>query len=123
MKFNINNNMISRGALSGAVVLVAVAAFIGISNGGFSEFGIYACLALFLLNVLVHVFFRDKNFDKLQAINTMVWMLLPWLAILSLYAFSLGAYVAMFISVGFFFLLYLIHLLQGVLELKEEKTV
>ena len=122
MEFTITNNMISRGALSGAIVLVPTGAFMGISNGTFSEFGMYACLGLFLLLVIVHLFFRDENFDKLQAINMTLWIILPWLAILFLYAFSLGAYIAMFISLGFFVVFYLIHLMQDFLKLDKEKT-
>lgn len=114
--------MISRGALSGAILLVPTCAFMGILNGAFSEFGIYACLGLFLLLGLVHLFFRDESFDNLKAINLIIWIILPWLVILSLYAFLLEAYLAMFISLGFFFVFYLIHLMEDFLNLDEEKT-
>ena len=120
MKFDINYNKISIGALSGAVVLVSTCAWVGISKMAFSEFGMYACLGLFLVLLFLHVFFRDENFDKLQAINSMMWTLLTWLTILPLYAFLVGSYLAMFISLGFFFVFYLMRLMQRVLQ--EEST-
>jgi hypothetical protein len=48
-------------------------------------------------------------------------MLSPWLVILFLYAFSLEAYVAMFISLGFLIVIYLIHLLAGIIKSEKEK--
>ena len=120
MGFTITNNKLSGASLNGAIVLISTCAFVGISKMTFSEFGMYACLGLFLVLLFLHVFFRDENFDKLQAINSMMWTLLTWLTILPLYAFLVGAYLAMFTSLGFFFVFYLMRLMQRVLQ--EEST-
>jgi hypothetical protein len=96
------------------------AAFVGLSNMATSEFWIYTFMVTFWGFIFLHWFFREENFDKLQAINNIIRILLPWFAILFLYAFILGAYVAMFISLGLFAVTYLIRLLLGLLKL--EKT-
>lgn len=122
MEFTINNNMISKGALGGAVVAGPTAAYIGLANTTTSELFMYTFLGTFLLLVFLHLFFRDENFDKLQAINRTIWILVPWLAFLFLFAFSLGAYVSMFVSLGFIIVFYLIDLMQDILKLEEENA-
>ncbi len=119
MEFTINNNMISKGTLGGAVSLVPAAAFANLTGGPPSEFWLYIFVGTFLLFVFLHLFFRDESFDKLQAINHTVWILLGWLTSLVLFAFMLGAYVTMFVSLGFLIVIYLIHLLISVLKLEK----
>lgn len=112
--------IISKGALGAAVVAGPAAAFIGISNVSTSELWMYTFMGTFLLFVFLHWFFRDENLDKLQAIKKIIRMLLPLLSFLFLYAFMLGSFVAMFVSLGLFAVTYLIHLLTGILKLEKE---
>ena len=112
-------NKLSKGALGGALVSGPSAAYVGLSKMSASELEMYAFLGTFLLLVFLHFFFRDENFDKLQAVNFMIWILSPWLAFLFLLAFGLGAYVPMFVSLGFLILIYFIHLLKEALELEK----
>lgn len=114
--------MISKGGLGGAVVAGPAAAYVGLSNLTASGLFMYSFLGTFLLLVFLHLFFRDESFSELQVINTIKWMLLPWLAILFIFTFSLGAYVSMFVSLGFIIVFYVIHLMQGALKLDEENT-
>lgn len=120
MKENVKK-AIANGALSVAVVIGPIAAFIGISNKTPSELWIYTVMGTFGLSVFLHWIFRDENFDKLQAIKNTILILFTWLAILFFYAFMLGAYIAMFVSLGFFIVVYVIHLLIDVLGLESEK--
>lgn len=113
-------NFISKGSLGGAVGIPTVAAWISLSNVPFSEMLMYSLMGTFWLFVFLHWFFRDEKFDKLQAINNIKLTLLTWLPIIFLYAFMVGAYLAMFVSLGFFIVIYLIHLLMGALNLKKE---
>lgn len=113
---------ISKGMLGGAIGLACAAAYIGVSKVQTSELWMYIFMGSFLLFAFLHLLFRDEDFDKLQAINKTIWVLLPWLAFLFLIAFMAGAYVAMFISLGFLIVIYLIHLLLGVLQLENENA-
>ena len=128
MIITMNKNVkkvLSKGALGAAIVGAPAAAFVGLSNSytnaPTSELWMYTFMGTFLLLVFLHFFFQDESFDKQQVINTITWMLSPWLVILFLYAFALEAYLAMFISLGFLIVIYLIHLLAGIIKSEKEK--
>lgn len=124
MKKNVKK-MISKGALGFAVVAGPAAAFVGLSNSytnaPTSEFWMYTFMASFWVFALLHLLFRDESFDRQQVISTIMWILSPWLAFLLLFAFMAGAYVAMFISLGFLIVIYLIYLLAGIIKSEKEK--
>lgn len=122
MGFTISNNMISKVTLGGAVSLCPAAAFASLTNPSPSEFWVYTFVGTFLLFVILHLFYRDENFDKLQAINNTIWILYGWLTSLVLFAFMLGAYTTMFVSLGFLIVTYLNHLLISVLKIKRENA-
>ena len=116
-------NKLSGGFLAGAVGCATISATFALINNPPSEFWRYTFLGTFLLFVFLHFFFRDENFNKLQAINKIInWTLLPWLVILFVYAFAMKAYVAMFVSLGFLILIYFVHLLKDTLELEKENA-
>lgn len=123
MKKNVKK-MISKGALGFAVVVGPAAAFVGLSNMAFSELGMNTFMGASWVFALLHLLFRDESFDVLEIINTIIWILSPWLAFLLFFAFKAGAYVAMFICLVFLIVVYVIHLLIDVLNLESaEKSL
>ena len=114
-----SNNMISKGTLGGAVTMGPAAAFASLTNSYPSDFWLYTFLGTFLIFIFLHLFFRDESFNKLQAVNSIIWILYGQLISLVLFAFILGAYITMFVSLGFLIVTYLNHLLVSVLKLEK----
>ncbi|MEL7833020.1 hypothetical protein [Fodinibius sp. Rm-B-1B1-1] len=113
--------VISKGALGAAIVAGPAAAFVGLFNILSSGLWMNIYMVIFWIFVFLHFFFRDESFNKLQVINTIIWMLSPWLVILILFTFKIGAYEPMFMSLGFLIVIYLINLLAGILKSEKEK--
>ena len=119
MKQNVKK-IISKGALGAAVVAGPAAAFIGLLNAPSPGLWMNIYIVTFVIFVLLHFFFRDEGFDKLEVINTIIWILSPWLAILFFLGFKVGAYVAMFNSLGFLIIIYLMYLLKSIIKSEKQ---
>lgn len=110
-------NLISKCALGASIGAGPIVAYVGLSNMQVSDLGNYIFIGVAIFAFLIHLLFKDANFDTLSALKSIIVVLLFWLPFLFFIALLQEAYLAMFVCIGFFILTYLINLLLGIIKL------
>lgn len=113
---------ISKTAHGGAIGIPygALIAYIFSTGNPTSEWW-YSAIGSFLLCVVLFWLFRDEEFGNMEVLKLSVRTLLVALPVLCIFALIGQAIVVMFVCLGLFAVVYLMHLLIDVLDLEREE--
>ncbi|TYP93415.1 hypothetical protein LX73_1119 [Fodinibius salinus] len=115
-----DKNIISKTALGGAVAAPPIILLAFIADAPNFELYLNIFSGAFLIFIFLHWFFRDDEFDKLEAIKRSINILYFYYAIIVFVAKVEQLYILMFMTLGLFGLTYFISNLVSILELEKE---